>query len=294
MNNDKTLYKPFVDAKTGNLGYSTWHKPGKTDPEVDSAYLTCYYFYFSSLLKKERDYLNRDLQAGYDRSLKTFLTNKPGVFARFDRIGMNQVENNTKPPGFFNDPRNLSRDNTTPILITLGHFGHSEHIVSFMKQMLKRYSFFQNTHTYLGEKKSMPDLATPDNWACFIRAFYEANENRITQLGKLLTYFVLCFCDVFSVFQTFLHVAHTKFINPNESGSELNYFAMALQRKYVLPTPLGLIANRIYTFRARPTEGTNLHENNIQASVEEFFSKGYRAKIMPPLDYLTKELYDRI
>ena len=46
-----------TDPKTGCLVYNTLDKPGSTDPEVDSAYFTCYYYYF--LILKSTDSITK-------------------------------------------------------------------------------------------------------------------------------------------------------------------------------------------------------------------------------------------
>lgn len=285
-------YDKYIDPKTGCMVYGTLGKIGSTDPEIDSMYMTSYYCYFSSILGTEGTH------AYFNDCLNVFCEKRQfGVFRRYNSMGQNKTEE-SPPESHFNNPANLSRDNTLALIITLGRLGYFNLIKAFMKQMLKRYSFFQNTHTHKGVKKLMPDLATPDHWATFIRAYVEARScrevNNLSLFIKSLVWFSLCFMDIFSVFQTLLHVFHTRFITANETGSELNFLASCVQRTEVLPTPLSIFANYIYyNWRAFPTEvaeNGRYEDKAYLAAVQNFFSRGRRHKIMPPIDDLVIEV----
>jgi hypothetical protein len=285
----------ITDPKTGCLVYGTLNKPGSTDPEVDSAYFTCYYYYF--LILKSTDSITKlNLCRAFSRTKDNFI-HSDGVFRRYSSEGLNKAD--APEEAKFNNPLNLSRDNTTPIIISMGHFGYYQEIQDFMLQTLKRGSFFQNKYTHKGVKKFMPDLATPDNWATFIRAWYEA-KNRLVGtfwFTKLFIYLLLNVLDIFSIFQTGLHVLHTRFISSNDTGSELNFFASCVQRKLVMPTVLGLVANYIYfNCRAFPSEVSYNGEYSSKAwiaAVENFFGRGRRYKIVPELDVLVRKLDEK-
>lgn len=277
-----------VDPNTGLIVYGTLGKLGTTDPEVDSIYLTCYYYYFKHLLADGIS--KRYLDFKFSSLVKQFKVSD-GIFRRYPLPGQNKEH--SLPQAKFDDPRNLSRDNTLPLVIGFGHFGHRVDLKHFMIAMLKRFSFYQNTHTHKGESKLMPDFAPPDNWATFVRAYVESYKG-LGRLNKICLWLLLNLLDVFSVLQTLLYVLHGHFINPNETGSELNIFAACLQRKLVLQTPLGYIANLIYfKMRAFPVEvayNGRYSDKAWIAAVENFFGRGRRFKIMPELDALVREL----
>lgn len=281
--------KIYKDPKTNLLIYNTLDKPGSTDAEVDSSYLTCYYHYFSNLLSQD------DFDFDFAKAMVNYdYKHESGIFRRYPTEGLNKV--NAPEEAKFNNSCNLSRDNTIPLIIACGHFGHTLRVKRFMFAMLKRGSFFQNTHTHKGEKKFLPDLATPDHWATFIRAYYEATSqySKWNFFTKAMLWILLNILDVFSIFQTTLHVLHTRFVSSNHTGSELNFFASCLQRRLILQTPCGWMANKIYfKWRAFPSEvavnGAYTDRAWI-AAVENFFSRGRRFKIMPELDALVREL----
>lgn len=293
------LEQRFI-GKYGELLYAP-EKLGSTDPEVDSAYLSCYYFYFNFLLgrKTEFSYNHRIMWWDALKVVKLFMhSGESGLFRRHPDAGANKEH--SVPEAKFNFPYNLSRDNTLPIVILLGELGMYLALKRFMWQTLKRGSFFQNKYTHKGEKKILPDMATPDHWCTFIRAYVKSTEKckavRVGGVFKLLTWLLLCGLDFFSVLQTVLHVAHTYVVSANDTGSELNFLACALHRSDVMPTPLGELANWVYGFRRFPTEPAyerSYSENNIVAAVENFFGCGKRAYMRPPIDALVRELWQK-
>jgi hypothetical protein len=287
MNLTKLNFQEYKAPDYDLLGYKTFGRLNRTDPEVDSAYISLFYYYFAKIAGAYDDYSGKSLQKGYNDSIE-FFKHSEGIYRRFPRAGQNQKE--SLPEALFSDPRNLSRDNTTPIIITLGEFHKYNEVLSAYKQLLKRCSFFQNTHTFDGKKKLLPDLATPDHHAMYLRSIFQARLDEITDIPNIIVLFflypVLCFFDVFGAFSMLLHVLHTRFIRPDHTGSELNHIAICVQRARVLQTPFGILANFIYKFRANmPAYG---EKSAIMNSVFEFFTRGTRANIMPPLDELSR------
>jgi hypothetical protein len=169
-------FSPNVDPNTKLMGYASWNKTNK-DPDVDAPFHTMHYYFLASLYRQKYDYNGLPLKEGFQYALHKF-THSEGVFRRFPTEGKNaKDENGNLRPSFgisehsyFNDPKNLSRDNTLPIILACGEFGEVEVLEAFIKNMLKRGSFFQNKYDTQGKRKVLPDFATPDHWSVILRA----------------------------------------------------------------------------------------------------------------------------
>lgn len=284
------------DSSTRLLGYKTWGHLNRTDPEVDSIFHTMYWFYYASIYNFKNSYNGRRLKEDFDKLFRKYKV-KNGVFTRYPKPGQNYIlgdKQDDPKRAHFNFPWNLSRDNSLPLIIALGEFGHSKEIAYFALRQILRFGCYQNFFTNDGERKFMPDYMFPDTFGVFVRAFYQSlSEKWLKFLLFPITYILLLFCDIFMVFAYGLHVLGT-LKDPHQTGSELNFVSMAIQSQRVLPTPLSILAIKIYTkLRKRPTEvdgkaWEKVSESVVMDSLYEFFSYSYRAKWMAPMDHFTK------
>jgi hypothetical protein len=213
-----------------------------------------HYYFLASHYRQDLDYKGNDLKAGFKRALDQF-THSDGVFRRFPTEGKNAMdENGNLRPSFgisehsyFNRPENLSRDNTLPIILACGEFGEHEVIKSFAVNMLKRGSFFQNTHDTQGKKKVLRDFADPSHWSVIIRAYLKARQttgNFDRGIALLLLPFLLL-GDLFMVASNLLTVIHSWY-EPNHAPSELGHVCRTLQAQNMMATPLSELARFIY------------------------------------------------
>jgi hypothetical protein len=242
-----------VDPVTGLMGYARWTNGGG-DPDVDAPYHTMHYYFLASHYRQDLDYNRAPLKPRFKYALEQF-THSDGVFRRFPTCGKNAKQSDgTLNPHFgitehsyFNRPENLSRDNTLPIILACGEFGEHEVIKDFAINMLKRGSFFQNTHDTRGKKKVLRDFATPDHWTVIIRAYLKARQttgNFNRGIAMLLLPFLLV-GDLFNVLSNLLTVLHSWY-EPNHAPSELGHVCRTLQAQNMMPTPLSWLARMIY------------------------------------------------
>lgn len=255
-----------IDPETGLMGYACWGELGRNDPEQDAPFHTCHYYYLMLLNSAWRSNKPR---AAYEleatEKVKLFRHSK-GVYRRFPTIGQNAQRDGKLNPTFgvsehsyYNRPENLSRDNTLPIILLLGVLGEREEILAFIKRMVLRLSFFQNTYDTRGKRKVLPDLATPDHWGVILRAYIQArgmfdSNNPLYYILEIFVigmyWWVLLVCDLFMVLSNLLTVMHSWY-EPNHAPSELGHVCRTIQSELVMPTPLSKIAKWVYVYGRR-------------------------------------------
>lgn len=139
-------------------GYIVQMRRDKSYNAIDSNFLTTNTYYLQSLY------------GGFDRSyISTILKySQNGQFLRFPYslpAGSESIH--------WNDPRTVSRDNSIGCLIALSELCGADGVKecrSFAWNMIKRLSFFQNTHDVKLNKKLLPDFCTPGTWGIILRS----------------------------------------------------------------------------------------------------------------------------
>lgn len=135
----------------------------------------------------------------------------PGVFVR--------------NPVHYNDPKDFSRDQTMPLILAMGEMKEYGILKETLKQQLKRFTFYQNR-----------DIATPQDWGYYIRAF-----------RAWYLYPVLLVGDLFMLTNSVIRCIKG---NDNDTSDDINHTLSLLQAQHVLQTPIGWLARKIYvTFR---------------------------------------------
>lgn len=252
-----------IDPNTKLLGYKAWGKSLGYDPEVDSAYHTMHYYYLAKLYNQKEDYIGRDLQDGFEKSVKHYIHSK-GIFRRFSSEGQwaidsegnpNQKYNFYNENAYFNNPDNLSRDNMMPTIIALGEYGNVDEVKAAIWELIKRFSFFQNHYTTRGEEKptifgiKTADVATPDHWSIFLRSYIRSREvknDKINLFQKIIFYIFLTLFDVFNIASDLILVIQS-YYDPTHTASEYGHVCRAIQRKLVMPTLTGNVSIWLYS-----------------------------------------------
>lgn len=256
-------FKPNIDPNTKLMGYASWNNNAK-DPEVDAPFHTMHYYFLASLYRQKYDYNGIPCKEGFQYALHKF-THSEGVFRRFPTEGSQaRLEDGSLNPRFgvsehscFDRPENLSRDNTLPIILACGEYGEHEVLLTFIKNMLKRGSFFQNWYDTQGKRKVLPDLATPDHWSVILRAYLKARNVAGKQdngISMLLFPFILL-GDLFMVISNLLTVIHSWW-EPNHAPSELGHVCRTAQAQNLMDNPVSKLARLIYVKgRRKATSG---------------------------------------
>ncbi len=112
----------------------------------------------------------------------------------------------------WDDPRTVSRDNSLGCLVASALVGRRKSNKQFAIDTIKRFSFFQNTHTVKMEKKIVPDFAGPGSWSVILRATGGAR--------GFLYYPIYLFFDLFLLISTLFFVLKNKFYD-NDYNSPL-------------------------------------------------------------------------
>lgn len=246
-----------TDPVTGLIGYSSWGLLGQNDPEQDAPYHTCHKYFLEYLYN---DRTKEQVEWDIIKAVKQFSHKSSpelGTFRRFPTEGQNAIRDGKLNPSFgvseysyYNNPANISRDNTLPIILVLGLTKRKVALKNFIKNMIKRGSFFQNTHDTRGIKKFLPDLATPDHWGVIIRAYLQAHRSSNLALRDILAFPLLMVCDLFMILSNLLTVIHSWY-EPNHAPSELGHICRSIQADIVMPTPLSKVAKWLYVYGRR-------------------------------------------
>jgi len=262
----------YIDESTGLLGYATWGKLNETDPEVDSPYLTCYAAMSDIIFDKKNNnpIFYRSTETG-NFYLKlviqyvAFENRETILLRRFPRAGQTYTEGSEKDKpkeAHFNNPHNLSGDNTLPIIILMGELGLVETVKKLLKTHIRRGFFYQNSYTNNGEPKLVGDFMLP-HLSVFIRSMGGA-------------YFILLFTDLLLLINILVHVVESWFRKDN-TASELNYYFMLVQSQRFKPTPWSWLAVQLYKWRGKIYKD----EPRIHGAIKEFFT--IRGDKRPPM-----------
>lgn len=196
----------------------------------------------------------------------------------------------------WDDPRTVSRDNSLGCLIALnllcGKYGLSE-CRAFALKTIKRWSFFQNTHTVKGNKKLLPDWCGPDSWAVLLRACFEPGNSKA--LGLMLMPLDLMFTVNIMVFlvhcffvrdynSPLFHMISTVYFCNHSHGNIVTRF-----NKWLLLTKTPV--NKEYSiksgyFRREWKEGFNKKYGGVISQLGEYS----RASYDPPIYDVTWRL----
>lgn len=160
----------------------------------------------------------------------------PGIFVRH--------------PVQWNDINDFSRDQQTPIVISMGFRQEFGPLRRILNKHLSRFGRYQNK-----------DLASPEHFGFYIRAF------------KFLPLYPLLFLgDMFMLLNTLI-ICLYKGRDKDNVGDDLNHILSLLQAKLSMPTPISFLARILY-IACRPSNYGNekYHEKSaIQGALTWYF-----------------------
>jgi len=275
------IEEKYIDKGTGLLGYATWGKLNDTDPEVDSPYLTCYSIV--SDIVQTKKFLGNEVFKGsakheyYTHLIDKYIakeTSSEVLFRRFPFSGQNYIygaEGSRPKYAHFNNPWNLSGDNTIPIIVALGELGNTPLVKKALVAHIKRGAFYQNSFTNNGERKTLPDYML-FHLSIFLRA-----------INSPFLYPLLLLSDFLFFLNVIFHVMESRFKKDN-TASELNYLMPLVQSERFYPTPWSKLAVFFYKRRGRIYND----EEPITGAVREFFT--IRGDKRPPMHIILKPI----
>jgi hypothetical protein len=210
---------------------------------IDSNFLTTNLIYQKLVLGDDKwfngnglDYMGHQARGAFSHEKGTMRR----YWKNFDSlIGANPVE--TK---LYTNPNHVSRDNSMGYIMMLGKLGLHSDARAILFNMIKRGSFFQNTHTVKGEKKVVPDLCGPEQYAVILRSCFSKNI-------LLLLFPLLLLLDCFFLLNVIVHVAKS-FYDPTHTSTCHHELSAILQNRDTYRTPASYIAEKLYLYVRKP------------------------------------------
>lgn len=194
------------------------------NPEVDAMFLTANTYY---LLGKKFDHT------------KFFTNGKP---RRYYRAGIRG-----RPE--FTNPNNVSRDNLMGLIVYLGANDEFTLTRNIASDIIKRGSFFPNTHTTSGESKPLPDFCGFSNWATILRSLISFKKHPVL---SALVYPLLNVLDAYTVLKTLF----TVYFSPVDRTSTVYHTFSALHfGTKRLPTIFSVLAYKAFVKLRKPVPG---------------------------------------
>jgi hypothetical protein len=148
-------------------------------------------------------------------------------------------------PKMWNDPKDFSRDQTTPLVAAMGAYGIHDVLVDLCWKHIKRFGFYPNG-----------DFASPEHWALYGRAlglwplipFFYLGEISVALaiLKSPACLFLLVLSpSTYELINSFVRIykGHKDF---DDVGDDLNHVVCSLQSRLYCPTPITQLSKWIY------------------------------------------------
>lgn len=223
---------------------------------IDSCFLTTNIVFQKAILGDERWFDGNGL--GYiAHQAKVAYTDSKGIIRRYPDNYGKLPGSNPDETKQYNNPNHVSRDNSMGMAMMTGYFGYKNEVRAFMWNILKRGSFFQNTHTVTGEKKMLPDFCGPEHWAVLIRSGFSKGM-------LLLLYPVILVLDFFYMLSYLWHVAQS-YYDPTHSSTVLHMLSGVLMCRETVQTPFSYIAEYCFINFRKPVPGYEDKESIVSA-----------------------------
>lgn len=184
---------------------------------IDSAFLTCNYYYQSKL--------------EYGNYMALEFVNHDMKFIRYPISNMSSDE-----AKYWSDPRTVSRDNSIGTYICLAEIGFYDYCRTFAFSCLMRCNFYQNTHTVKMEKKLVPDFVGISGWSILLRGLMKRS---------WLLYPLIMFCDVFLLLSFIFFILKNKYIDPDYNSPLFHMVSTAKFCAEKTPTIFSIAARYI-------------------------------------------------
>jgi hypothetical protein len=177
------------------------------------------------------------------------------------------------------NPNHVSRDNSMGYIMMLGKFGYHEDVRKILLNIVKRGSFFQNTHTVKGERKLLPDLCGPEQYSVILRASTQKKY-------LLLLYPLILLLDFFFMLSILIHVVKSHY-DPSHTSTINHELSAVLQAKDTVQTPFSWIAEKLFLNYRLPMIGYPDKENLV--SCMKYYS---RSSYDPPVYEITARVVE--
>ena len=168
------------------------------------------------------------------------------------------------------NPRNLSRDQLTPVICYHAYLQQRKEQTRLLKQCLKRKMFAQNIYPNWVDpetqevKKKIPDFLGFELWGIFARTYLYTIWAPVALLFVLFGDFFLLLAAIFAVAAPINKDGTLQFRMPGpDDVDDDNINNMLMVTQYIFQTPLSYLARKIYkTFRRKNLGNTLLWESN--------------------------------
>jgi hypothetical protein len=238
---------------------------------VDSNFLTTNALY-QKLASEDNEWVNGNkCTTTAILALYRFFTN--GKIRRYHSI------QDSEEGRLWTDPRTVSRDNSIGYIILAGFMGETNRVKKIALDILKRGSFFQNTHTTKGKRKFLPDFCGLSTWSIIYRALFQK---------KSLVLF-LYLLDFFWLLHLIVHVlkSHTKYF---QTSTVFHQVSALIQTKLTKETLFSKLGFSFYFLFHRSFKDYFEEGDNGVISALRYYS---RAKYDPPIYDITKKSLDK-
>lgn len=203
---------------------------------IDSNFLT-------TNIALQKFYLGENWVNGDDlilvsKSILKDYSDRYGVIRRYYENFDKLLGSNPEETKRYKNPNHVSRDNSMGYLMLSGHIGKKGFVRQFIINMLKRGSFFQNTHTVKGEKKLVPDFCGPSQYALLLRA-------GLPQPLLILLYPLLLIVDFFYLLSYTFHVLQSWY-DPTHTSTVPHMLSGVLTCRSTIQTPFSYLAEKVF------------------------------------------------
>jgi hypothetical protein len=194
------------------------------------------------------------------------------------------------PTKWYSNPKNFSRDQTRSLVMAMGAYGLKDQLKANLVQLIKSFGFYPNIYpNYVspgdsGYVKKVPDIASPEHYAEYIRAFYASGDKRMLAL-----YPVVLLGDCFKLLGALIDVFYTD--KDLTRTDDVNSIMSHLQALRWMPTPLSWLARKIYTkYRPLVYNDENIVHGPESALYGYFFND---PNGIQPIYYIYKPLMEK-
>lgn len=231
----------YLDRK----GYLIQKSSYKTNM-IDSNFLTTNTIYQKAVLGDKKWFDGKPLSDIANGAMIDFRDSE-GVIRRYHENYSELKGANPQETNWYKDPRHVSRDNSMGYIMMLGKFGYHDEVRKILFNIVKRGSFFQNTHSVKGERKPLPDLCGPEQYSVILRASTQQNK-------LLILYPLILFLDLFFFLSILVHTIKS-YYDPTHTSTIHHELSAILQAKDTIQTPFSWLAEKIFLKYRLPVKG---------------------------------------
>lgn len=223
--------KDYMDKK----GYIVQKTPGKQNM-IDSNFLTVNLLYQKMFLGHSEWFDGRNIKDVATSAVMDFSSVSGGIrryWRNFDDLeGANILET-----ARYTDTSTVSRDNSMGYISLLGKLGHHVHARKILLEIVKRGSFFQNTVTVKGVKKTVPDLCGPSQYAIILRSCFSNNT-------LFFLFPLICVLDTFLFLNQLVHVLQS-YYDPTHTSTIHHRITSILRCRDTIQTPFSYLSEKL-------------------------------------------------